>query len=156
MTRPFVHIGLALAIVLAPTLCCCKAGWFPQPTQAAQVPAPTTSAPAPVEPCRLKTKPNCCHESTTDHTSKSSNTPAPAHAPECACCVERSDAALTESALTETAPRPTGELLALALAGLLAVPEHLGSARGLHPRGRPDGLRDARYVALFERHVLRC
>ncbi|WP_052551941.1 hypothetical protein [Gemmata sp. SH-PL17] len=72
------------------------------------------------------------------------------------CCVEQHDAALTESKVTETAPQPTGELLALAQAGLLAFPEHLGSDRGLYPRGRPEGLRDARFIALHERHVLRC
>src|SRR5258705_6960926 len=71
MTRALLHVGLAVALVLTPTLCCCKARWFgasahaaPRPAHAAcPIPAPVP-APQPVESCCMKAKTSCCHEST--------------------------------------------------------------------------------------------
>lgn len=160
MTRAFLHTGLAVALVLAPTFCCCKAGWFapaaPQVRLATLAAAHQLSAqvPAPAESCCLKAKKTCCDSALHDHPSKPSEKPAPAHSPECACCAERPDAAPPEGAVAESEPRPTGELLSLALVGLLGYPEHAGPVRANHP---PDGSgADARYSALYERHVLRC
>jgi hypothetical protein len=116
------------------------------------VPAPAPVTLPPVESCCLKAKKTCCDQSTNTQHSKPSEKP---HAPECACCAERPDAAPPEGQLAETAPQPTGELVSLALAGLLAgFPEHAGSVCGAHPPERAGV--DARYAALFERHVLRC
>ncbi len=150
--KALLHVGLAVAIVLAPALCCCQAGWFAKPAQVAHAAAPAVPVTLPpVESCCLKAKKTCCDQSAnTQHHSQPSEKPP---APECACCAERPDAAPPEGKLAETAPQPTGELLSLALAGLLAgFPEHAGSCT---PRD-PDGRRDARHAALFERHVLRC
>ena len=143
MTRAIIHIGLAAAVVLAPALCCCQTGWFAKPARSAH----PSAAP---ESCCAKAKKTCCDKS---------NTPTPPaekpHAPECVCCAERPDAALTEARPAETPPRPTGELLSLALAGLLAgFPEHAASVTLANPPDR-SGV-DARSAALFERHVLRC
>ncbi len=150
MTRAFAQVGLAVAIVLAPTLCCCKAGWLSTPVSAHRSALVSLALSAPVESCCPKVKKTCCDE-TTNTTHDPAEKPLPTHAPECACCVEPLDAALPEGKFTETAPRPTGEYLALV--GLLSVPEHLTAVRGFHPPARAG---DARYSALFERHVLRC
>ncbi len=79
--------------------------------------------------------------------------PAKPSAPEsCACCVERPDAAKTESKPTVAAAEPTGELRSLAVAALAAgSPEHTGRFRGVDRSGV-----DARSAALFARHVMHC
>lgn len=159
MTRAFIHTGLAVALVLAPTLCCCQAGWFALAPQHARLATLLADQQVPVLPahgesCCLKAKTTCCDSTSHGHTSNPSEKPAPAHAPGCACCTERPDAAPPEGAATESDPQPTGELLALARVGLLGYPEHADSVRANHP---PDGAgADARYSALYERHVLRC
>lgn len=153
MTRALIYIGLALALVLAPTLCCCKAGWLTPTAGSAltRVIAQPTSGPA--ESCCHRVKKACCDTGTHDHTSTSPEKPGPAHAPVCACCQERPEAAPPEGAVTESNPQPTGELLALALSDLLGAPVHAVSPRFTIALGA--GV-DARYSALFERHVLRC
>lgn len=156
MTRAFIHTGLAVALVLAPTLCCCKAGWFAPAPQHARLATlfAAQQVPAHDSSCCLKAKKTCCDSTSHDHTSNPSEKPAPAHSPECACCAERPDAAPPEGAVAESDPQPTGELLSLALVGLLGYLKHAAPVRTDHP---PDGAgADARYSALFERHVLRC
>lgn len=154
MVRALVHVGLAVALVLSPTLCCCKA-WrlAPAPvhshrsTLLSTQPVPTSS-----ESCCLKAKPTCCESH--DHPSKPSEKSEPVRSSDCACCAERPDAAPPENTVTESNPQPTGELLSLALGGLLG---HFGHARSAWVENLPDGIGvDARYSALFERHVLRC
>lgn len=69
--------------------------------------------------------------------------------------MKRPDAVPHEGPLAETAPRPTGELLSLALAGLYAgFPAHADTVRAAHPPDRAGV--DARFAALYERHVMRC
>jgi hypothetical protein len=151
MTRALVHIGLALALVLAPTLCCCQVRGLGAVAHAA--PSQLPQLPAPSDPCQSKKK-SCCHESPKAPTKPTDHKPAPQHAPSaCACCAERPDAAQTESKPTIAAAEPTGELLPLANA-LAGAPEHLGLVRGLSPTDR-TGV-DARSAALFDRHVMRC
>jgi hypothetical protein len=110
----------------------------------------------------MKAKTSCCHEPQTTPkpiqapTSQSDSKPAKPIMPEsCACCVERPDAAQTESKPTVTAAEPTGELLHPAVAALAAgSPEHPGRFRGLDPPNRAGV--DARSAALFDRHVMHC
>lgn len=155
MTRAFIHIGLVVALVLGPTHCCCQAGWLLPALRHAPTHTPFTSdLPAADEDDCLKAAKTCCAAPTHHHPSHPSESPQPAPPPECACCAERPDAALPESAATGSAPQPTGELLSLVLAGVLGGSESAGAVRDYHP---PDGTGvDARYAALFERHVLRC
>lgn len=156
MTRALIHTGLAVALVLAPTLCCCQAGWFAPAPQRARLATLVATQHAPAqapqqgESCCLKAKKTCCDSASHDHPSKPSEKPSP----DCACCAERPDAAPPESAVAESDPRPTGELLSLALVGLLGYPGHADAAR-VYPS--PDGFgAGAKYSALYERHVLRC
>lgn len=152
MTRSLVHIGLALALVLAPTLCCCKVRGLAGAAYAA--PPQSPQLPPPVASCHGTTK-SCCHEPPPDAPARTDHKPAPRPAPgSCACCAERPDAAQTESKPTVAAAEPTGELLPLALALGAGAPEHLGLVRGLHPPDRAGV--DARSAALIDRHVMRC
>lgn len=157
MMRALVHIGLAVAIVVAPTFCCCKVRGLGAVAHAAPTLQP--ASPLPVEPCGKKVKASCCH------IPKDTPRPAPAERPDsepakpagsdsCACCGERSDAAQTESKPTVAAAQPTGELLPLAAAAVAGFPEHAAWSCGTHPPDRAGV--DARSAALFERHVLRC
>ena len=161
MTRALLHIGLAAATVFAPVLCCCKAGVF-HPTTGAAALAPSPADRAPTDSCCRKAPglgaKSCCHEQpepprpTSPADDHSKRPPAPDG---CACCNERPDAAQTESKPTVSPAEPTGERLPLAGAPHAAgSPEHLGRFRGLPPPGRVGV--DARFAALYERHVLRC
>jgi len=159
--RPFVHVGLTVALVLAPALCCCKARGLGATAHAAHASAPTPtpeSVPAiPVESC-TKAKSSCCHEPTEAPESvpatPTENQPAqPANPDSCACNTQRPDAAHTETKPVVAAAEPTGELLAVA-ASVVGSLEHFGLVWRSHP---PDwtGV-DTRSEALFARHVLRC
>ncbi|MBN9119637.1 MAG: response regulator, partial [Planctomycetes bacterium] len=158
MTRALIHIGLAVALVLAPTLCCCKVRGLGTAQAASPRPQPT-AFPAPVDSCHSSKTTSCCHEAP-KHTPKapekpSDHKPTPRPAPvSCACCGERPDVAQTESKPTVAAAEPTGELLPPAVVFAAVAPEHLGLVRGLHPPDRADV--DARSAALFDRHVMRC
>ena len=164
--RALVHVGLSVAFVLAPTLCCCKARGLGAVVHAAPAPGhascpnPLPAQPVEVESCCVKAKTSCCHESNDAPQSApakpTGSKPAEPSAPgSCACCVERPDAAQTETKPTVAAAEPTGELLSLAVAALAAgTSEHPGRFRGSHPSDR-TGV-DARSAALFERHVMRC
>src|SRR5437764_1004885 len=120
--RALIHIGLAVALVIVPTFCCCKARGLGAVTHAApaQMPAPSQLPEVPpVESCCVKAKTSCCHIHIPGDTPK----PSPAKQPDskpvkpaapsesCACCGERPDAAQTESKPTVAAAEPTGELL---------------------------------------------
>ncbi len=157
--RALVHIGLSVAVLLAPALCCCKVRGLSAATRA--TPADEAPVHAPLEPCGMKAKSSCCHES--NDRSEPEPFPAPSTpkptkpgTPEsCPCCGERPDAAQTESQPTGAAPEPTGELLAFSVATLAAgSPAHAGRFHGLFPPERAGV--DARSAALFERHVMRC
>lgn len=157
MLRALIHTGLAVALVLAPTLCCCKAGWLTSAPRHAHTAAIAAQIPAPVpehESCCLKAKKSCCNTDSQEHNSQPSEKPEPARAPDCACCAERPDAAPPERTVTESDPQPLSQFLALALIGSWDAPAHTESRWANHP---PDGTGvDVRYSALFERHVLRC
>lgn len=152
MTRTLVHVGLAAMFVIAPALCCCQARVFSDAAHAAPASPQPTQTPQPEESCCKKVR-SCCHEE--------GEPPAPGkHAPEpaprhdsCACNTERPDAAQTESKPTVAAAEPTGELVALPHAALVASPAHRGSSRGARP---PHAGTDAKSAALFDRHVMRC
>jgi hypothetical protein len=151
--RALVHIGLAMALVVAPTFCCCKVRGLGAVAHAA--PAPQPASPLPVESCGMKAKASCCHipKAPPAPTEQPDSSPAkPAGSNSCACCGERPDAAQTESKPTVAAAEPTGELLAVA--AVAGFPEHAARSCGTHPTGRAGV--DARSAALFERHVLRC
>jgi len=150
--RATLHIGLALAVVLAPALCCCKVGLFRPAVSAAQACAQEVPVPPPAAPkCA-----HCCNDEAprpvptipTEH-----QPPQPAAPDSCACCVERPDAAKPEGEPTVPAPEPTGERLPFASLAPKAS-DHFGRARALPAPGR-TGV-DPRYSALFERHVFRC
>lgn|SRR5579883_134635 len=163
--RALVHIGLAAALILAPVLCCCKV----VPTRlfghAASGSVSTTRVPTPSpaqhtsESCCMKVKTTCCHESPAP---LSTSAPVPTQHPDsptapapCACCVERPDAAQTETKLSVDAAQPTGELIPPAMIAVVAgCPEHLGLVHGFHSPD-PAGV-DVRSEILFARHVLRC
>ena len=150
MSRALVHIGMSLALVLAPTLCCCKIGWLSPTTGRTHA---RTSAPPQTEPsesCCHRAK-SCCDTSTHSHLPPTPETPGPVHTPECVCCLERPDAAPPEGTVSESSPQPTGELLAPS--NMLGAPAHTAPRRLTVAFG--VGV-DARYAALFERHVLRC
>jgi hypothetical protein len=165
MTRAIIHIGLAVALVLAPTLCCCKSRWLAAPAQAANVPViahcvPSPS-PKPVEPelescCAKKAKTCCLHTEPAQPSQQTGNEPsAPRHAPECACCMERPDAALPEITTGEEHPQQIGEFLSLAVAyGAAGDATHASRVCEAKPPERAGV--DARYESLFLRHVLRC
>jgi hypothetical protein len=163
--RALAHIGLAMALVVVPTFCCCKvrglgAAVHTAPTSPAPSQLPAESPAPPVESCCVKAKTSCCHIH--PNTPK----PAPAEQPDskpmkptapaesCVCCGERPDAAQIESKPTVAAPEPTGELLPLAVDALAGSPEYAGAFCGHHPPGRA-GI-DVRFATLFERHTLRC
>jgi hypothetical protein len=153
--RAFVHVGLAVAIVLVPTLCCCKLGWLNTPAYAAPSSTQTSTSAAPAESCCVKTKPSCCHEKAPKPEQKpTQHKPAKPTTPDaCGCCTERPDAAQTETKPVVAAAEPTGEWLAVT-ALVAGSPEHFGLVRRSHP---PDGTGvDARSAALFDRHVMRC
>ncbi|QJW98319.1 hypothetical protein [Frigoriglobus tundricola] len=163
--KAVVHIGLSVAILLAPTLCCCKVRGLGTAAHAAPAPGQTTgqsgrSAPvhAPVESCCLKAKTSCCHESNDSPDPEQATAPKPAKPGtpvSCPCCGERPDAAQTESQPTVAAPELTGELFAFSVAALAAgSSEHTGRFHGLFPPERAGV--DARSAALFERHVMHC
>jgi hypothetical protein len=159
--RVFVHVGLAVVFVLAPTLCCCKARGLGAAVHATPAQEPASCQPSEPVPAGVKAKTSCCH--IPKDTPKPASSPAkqpdskpvkPAVPESCACCGERLDAAQIESAPTVAAADSTGELLPLFLAVLAGSPEHSGRFYGRNPPDRAGV--DARFAALFERHVLRC
>jgi hypothetical protein len=159
--RAFVHVGLAVVFVLAPTLCCCKVRGLGAAVHAAPTPEPASCPlPEPVS-AGVKAKASCCHipkdtpKPASSPVKQPDSKPAKPAVPEsCACCGERLDAAQIESQPTVAAAEPTGELLPLFMAALAGSSEH---SDRFYERNPPDraGV-DARFAALFERHVLRC
>lgn len=134
------HIGLALVVVLAPTVCCCKLR-----SAAAVSPA------RPVAP-----EPNtCCSQS-----AKRAKAPVePEHNPRpvqqsCACCDERPPAAPGEGPPAFPSAEPTGEMVphTAQLPAVALAPR--GTDRGASACGAPGG--DTKTECLFARHVLRC
>jgi hypothetical protein len=161
MTRALVHLGLAATLVLAPALCCCQArllGAAPQASVDAS--APTTlpvPAPKPIESCCSRAKKSLCHESAPIPAKPGEPCPQPLEpAPQpCACCLDRPDAAQTESKPAIESAQPTGEMFTPVLVVLAAsCPEHLGLSRGLQPPDRAGV--DVRFTTLFVRHQLHC
>lgn len=151
MTRVLVHIGLAVALVLAPALCCCKARGLAVAAHAAPTSVPVTQLPPLNHTCCAKVH-SCCHEETEPPAGPNEPAPAPSPAPQsCACNAERPDAAQTESKLTVAAAEPTGELVPLPHAARDAFSEYCGDSRLLRSTGA-----DAKSAALFDRHVMRC
>lgn len=151
MTRPLLHVGLVLAIAVAPALCCCKVRGLGAAAHAAHAPAPShpSRIPPPVESCCGK---SCCHRTAeppaapTEPDPKPKPKPKPAPGP---CCAERPDAVQTESTPAPADAEPTGELLPLPHDAPAGAPEHRGSDRGARPP-------DAKSAALFDRHVMHC
>jgi hypothetical protein len=152
MTRALVHIGLAVALIVAPALCCCKARGLASVAHAHPQPAQPPQGAQPAHSCCEKVVHSCCHDEQPPATPEK---PEPAPQPtsgKCACGVERPTAAQTETKLTVAAAEPTGELLPLPHF-IAAVTEHRGATRGTRP---PDAGVDAKSAALFDRHVMRC
>lgn len=152
--RAPLHIELALAMVLAPALCCCKVGLFRPAVGAAPARATDTEVPPP-QPAAPKCA-HCCQDAPpapVPAPHPEHQPPHPAAPDSCVCCVARPDAAKPEREPTVPAPEPTGDPLPFARLVPVA-PDHFGRARALPAPGR-TGV-DARYAALFERHVLRC
>lgn len=150
MARAFLHVGLAAALVVAPTLCC-KAAGLSRPTRHAHT-APVTAT-APITPAHK----SCCRQHARGDTptgQPQQPAPLPAECPECVCCLDRPPAAPPERAAGESDPQPTGELLALTHAGLAGSLER--PDRFAAPRPPEWGGVDVKYAQLFERHVLRC
>jgi hypothetical protein len=139
--RGAVHFGLALALVLAPSLCCC------QLRAAHSAPrdccAPVEVPPAPHSCCSLK------HSKPTEPKSDRAPRPAPES---CACCAERPPAAPVEGAPAVPSAEPTGELLPHAARFVLG-PEHTAPERAARA---PGAGADAKSEALFARHAMRC
>lgn len=148
MTRTLVHVGLAVMFVIAPALCCCKARGFTAVAKATPTSPQTAQTPQTEESCCQKIR-SCCEDATDPPVVPE---PAPRH-DSCACNTERPTAAQTESKPTVAAAEPTGELVALPHAALVASPEHRGPNRGAHP---PNAGTDAKSAALLDRHVMRC
>ena len=144
MMRVLSHIGLSLALLVAPALCCCNLRWM----AAASEPVPCPTCPQPAKPgC---SQPSCCHEIDPE----TAPTPTPKAPPASCCCnADRPVAAYTVAKPVVADPEFTGEVLAWTPVRM-TIPEHAGLAGGLDPPERAGV--DARYAALFERHVLRC
>jgi hypothetical protein len=148
MMRALTHVGLSLVILVAPALCCCNLRWMAAAGELAH--CPTCPPPAPTPSTDSCCKKSCCHETAPPPTPTA---PTKAPAPSCCCTAERPVAANTVSKPDVPAAEFTGEILALAHVPALA-PEHTRLASGLDPPERAGV--DARYAALFDRHVLRC
>lgn len=152
MRRAILHLGLSLAIVIAPAACCCQVGLFRQLAQAAATPGAQPEQAPPAESCCHKARSSCCHEPTPSPLPTEHKQPLPKSPESCACCNQQLIAAQTESKPTVAAPEPTGELLPFAALAAISDYPH---------RSGVDNLTgwygvDARTAALFERHVLRC
>ncbi|MBN9518967.1 hypothetical protein J0H58_10690 [bacterium] len=141
-----VRIGLGLLLALAPALCCCQARWLTASAAAA------SAEPAPAPKCPL-----CCKAEEPTPTPVSPEAPAPKPmpaSPHCVFCDGQGSVIPTDPQPRAEAPAFTGELLP-ALAFLAAiVPVQPAFSTGVFPSERAGV--DARFAALFGRHVLRC
>lgn len=143
MTQALGHIGLSLAIVFAPALCCCNARWIAGFAQAAPLPCPTQPEKEPA--CCQKAQSACCHQ-------EADPEPQPtAPPPSCVCYTERPVATPPELK-PDFDPPTAGEWVAIT--DEVLSPEHNGQLHGSDPGGH-TGV-DTRFATLFERHVLRC
>lgn len=142
MMRTTSHIGLSLALLVAPALCCCNLRWFAAAGEPPPLPA---SAPA-KSTCCQKT---CCREAEQDPASA----PQKAPAPRCSCLPDRPVAAHTEAKPDIPSAEFTGLIVPTAIAPA-ADPDHAALAAGQDPPERAGV--DARSAALFARHVMRC
>jgi hypothetical protein len=105
---------------------------------------------------KLEIHSNCCREKTSS-TTNNAPTSIPQSTPpgQCCCSMERIDSALP-STTPKLAPHEwTGELVSLALLGIVDISlEHHGLLSELQALERAGV--DTRSAVLFERHVLRC
>jgi hypothetical protein len=147
MRRACIHIGLAVALVVTPALCC-KSGWLAGLNRSVHA-VRANAQDARVGSCCAKAPRGCCRAPVT---SAPPSRPA-APQPERACCTERPPAALPEGPTTESDPRPSGAPLALAAAGLTGAPKRVAS---ISATPSPGAGVDVRHATLYERHVLRC
>jgi hypothetical protein len=135
-----IHFGLAVALVLAPALCCCTVRMAH-----AKSAAPACCAKVEVAPVA----PSCCSQTPAAPPEPKRDAPKPA--PEtCACCAERAPAVPVSSAPTVAPAEPTGELLPLAV-HISANVERIPALEG-----RAGSSADTKSESLFARHVLRC
>jgi hypothetical protein len=147
--RTASHIGLSVALLVAPALCCCNPRWMA--AAATGEPAPCPTCPAPAE---KPAKPTGCQQSCgrdAEPEPEQFLAPSPSKAPppsSCCCVAERPVAAHTEAEPEIPTPEFTG-----LLPGSPDAPEHAGLARSDPPERA--GV-DARSAALFDRHVMRC
>jgi hypothetical protein len=140
--RAAIHFGLAVALVLAPALCCCTVRMAHAKAGAS---ACCSKVEAPTEPVSH----SCCSHKSPAPPEPKRDAPQPKPGA-CACCAERAPGAPTEGAPRVAAAEPTGELLPLAVY-IPAGVEHTPA------RERCAGSSaDAKSEALFARHVLRC
>jgi hypothetical protein len=159
--RGLVHIFLTVVVAITPALCCCQARLFSGHAVAlsksndaaentSQVPA---SCCHPEHTAKIEKHSSCCQENLT---STSDTKPVPLSTPgQCCCSMERIDTALPKAAPQLSPLEWTGELVPLALLGVVGIsPEHLGLVGGLQPPERAGV--DTRSAALFDRHVMRC
>jgi hypothetical protein len=151
MMRALSHIGLSLAVILAPALCCCNLRWMAAASEPTHCPTCPQPAPKPAKPSCCQ--PACCHEAEQDARTAPAPTPPKAPSPACCCNAERPAAALTVTKPQVPTAEFTGEILALVHASAV-TPEHAGLVSGLDPPERAGV--DARSAALFDRHVMRC
>ncbi|HUR55208.1 MAG TPA: hypothetical protein VMZ71_13830, partial [Gemmataceae bacterium] len=112
MMRALSHVGLSLAVILAPALCCCNLRWMAAATESARC----HTCPQPTSTKKTPAKPSCCQAAvcaeTTPQTAPAP-TPPKAPSPSCCCNVERPVAANTEAKPHVPAAEFTGEVLAV-------------------------------------------
>lgn len=148
MMRALSHIGLSLAVILAPALCCCNLRWMAAASESTHAP---TCPPVPKSAtCCQK---SCCYDADAAEPVAVPATPPKTPSPSCCCTADRPVAADTAQKPDVPAPEFTGEVLTLTHTPALA-PEHARLASGLDPPERAGV--DARSAALFERHLMRC
>lgn len=144
-----LRVGLGLLVAFAPALCCCHARWLTASAAASSV--------APAAPAQ-RSEPVCPH-CRAEHPVPPPATPqapAPQPAPtkpHCIFCDGQASVIPADPAPQLDAPAFTGELIPVVIAFAVAH-AHLAILAGSFPPERAGV--DARFAALFDRHVLRC
>jgi len=164
--RFLVHIGLAILLVIAPTLCCCSVRTALARVAAPSPPRlPTSSTPpaksGPVEASCCQATPvahpvakSCCHTELAAKNHIPAPKPTAPPPSKCVCCVKQPDATPPQLATVPATLLP-GDFVPVELLALVAIPpEHLGLLGGLDPPEHAGV--DTRSEALFARHVMRC
>ncbi len=153
MLRCVIQIGLALAVLAAPVLCCCNVRLLARTLAPVAPTAPAaccqkTHAPA------AKAIPSCCHADA-DEPAPPASDPSPCPVPlSCHCLSDRPDAVPSADPEQVAAPSHTSDLPPVTALGHAGAVGLGGCATCAALDADPAA--DARGDALDFRHVLRC